>query len=135
MEPWKTYFGNTLGCIFFFTQDFINNGMLNNVYKQTAETLANLPLSGSKEIVAENFSIYDNEAELKALFYRKIKDEVFRLDTAEYFFNTRIFYNSTLSQLQAVDYVISDNVLGLTTHVDTLELTDVNGSDFLNFIL
>lgn len=136
MEPWKNYIGDGNGCMFFFTQSFIDNGLINAEYKASLEAV--LGTGGiTKQTVAERYKIFENAntSDAKKKFYSIIKKEVFKLDVGEYFFGLRIFYNPALSESEAMDFVSNDDLNGLINHPSTLEMTVANGSDFIDFLL
>lgn len=135
MEPWKTYIGNGSGSFFFFKEDMANGTILTAPYCDLLSAQWTGASTEKRVSIASSQNIYENSAEMKPYFYKKIKNEVFRVDTTEYFFNTRIFYNSTLTQVKVMEYLVNDNMPVLLAHPDTIEMTDVNGSDFLSLFL
>ena len=135
MEPWKTHIGNGSGSMFFFKEGMADGTILTANYCAVLDEQWTSGIPNIRDKMANSQGIFDNEPEMKPYFYKRIKNDVFRLDTAEYFFNVRIFYNSTLSQQQVMEYLVNDNMPVLLAHPDTIEMTALNGSDFLELFL
>jgi hypothetical protein len=135
MEPWKTHIGNGNGSMFFFKEGMADGSILTTTYCAALNEQWTSGVPNIRDKMANSQGIFDNEAEMKPYFYKRIKNDVFRLDTAEYFFNVRIFYNSTLGQQQVMEYLVNDNMPVLLAHPNTIEMTALNGSDFLELFL
>ena len=135
MEDWKNLIGTGIGVLCFIYPEISNGALLTDDYLGTMNEAAVIAKPNVKPLMAEQYGIYPNSTAKKIEFLRKIKQQVFRVDAAEYVFNTKIYYNSTLDQLTTFQFLLENDFNTFLTHPDTIEMTDANGADFLNYLL
>lgn len=138
MEDWFSIIGSGTGIFMIFNTRQTNGDMYNELYKELLATYEQLTLPNIRKSLSRNQGIYENSASEKCLIMDRIKKLVSRTSVGgtTFDFKVRLFYNSTLQQGEALDLLIADGSLtNLINHVNTTEMTNENGSDFLNEIL
>jgi len=135
MEDWKNIIGSGTGIFCFIRTEVANGAILTDDYLGTLEAVSTLPLPNQKLFLAQQLGIFQNVAEKKVEFLRRLKQEVMRVDAAEYIFNVSVYYNSTTDSLSTLNLILANDFTSFITDPDTIEMTAGNGADFLNFLL
>jgi len=135
MEDWKNFIGSGVGVFCFVAPEIADGAIINDIYLGTLEMKSLEPLPNAKKVLAEQFGFFENSVAKKTQFLRRIKQEVFRVDAAEYIFTRKMYYNSTFNSLNVLNYLLANDFLGFINHVSTIEMTAGNGADFLNYLL
>lgn len=135
MAVWKTDIGNGSGSMFFLKQEIIDGSYLTVQYVATLNDIWTSGLNNVQSFMSGIFGIYANTAENKATILRRIKNEVFRLDSSTYYFNIAIYINQTLDEAQVMSYIKNNDVATLLSDPNTEQLTDITGAGYLEYLL
>jgi hypothetical protein len=135
MEDWKSLIGNGNGVFCMFDDKQVDGTIYTEAYLTLLTNKSQEEYAGMAAEVAVTQGIFDNTATNKFSLMKMVKENVLRTNIATYLFNKQFFYNPSLAQGEVLGLIKAGNMSDFLTHADTIELTDVNGSDFLEFLL
>lgn len=113
--------GNGVGAICFFSPSMLDGSYLTTTTLTAIDTIAGGSYQGSA--VAQALGVYENRTMDKSFFYSKIREQVLPKKTG-FDFLIDIYYNSTMSQLDILEYIRAGNMNEFILLAETIKIDD-----------